>query len=207
MQIELQHIGKRYQKEWIFCNLDAKFTPEKPMAIIGSNGSGKSTLAQIASGYLSPSEGLVSWTHDGRQIQRDKIFEHVAMCSPMMQLWDDFTLEENVDFFLRFKKFRNATACSEFMEIIGLVQFRGRQLKHFSSGMRQRLKLGLAIMADTSLLILDEPCSHLDDSAVRWFQTLLQKNLDERLLLIASNNDEREIFSCKEKIDIMPYKP
>lgn len=207
MRIELQHIGKRYQKEWIFRGVDARWSEGNCTAIIGGNGSGKSTLTQIISGFLSSSEGELRWTINDKNIPRDKVHQHVTMCTPVVQLWDDFTLRENVEFFLRFKAFRNGLNASDFMQLIELKKQEHRALKHFSSGMRQRVKLGLAIAAESSLLILDEPCSHLDDRAVQWYQQLLKSHADGRAIFVASNKDERETFLCTDSLDVAALKP
>ena len=207
MHIELQHIGKRYQKEWIFRGVDARWNEGDCTAILGGNGSGKSTLTQIISGFLSSSEGELSWNINGKKIARDQVFKHVSMCTPVVQLWDDFTLRENVEFFLRFKSLRNGMNASEFMQCIELEKQEHRALKHFSSGMRQRVKLGLAIVAESSLLLLDEPCSHLDDRAVQWFQALLKTHAQGRTIFVASNKDERETFMCNGSLDVASLKP
>jgi ABC-type multidrug transport system ATPase subunit len=173
----------------------------------GAESTGKSTLAQIAAGFLSSSEGDITWKNHSDTILRDKLFAHVSMCTPLMQLWDDFTLAENFELFCRFKSTRKELSASAFAAIIGLENVKHRALKDFSSGMRQRVKLGMAILANTPLLILDEPCSHLDAGAIAWYQELLESNSDKRTILIASNNDPRELFICSQQIDITDYKP
>ncbi len=207
MRIELHHTGKKYQREWIFREVNAQWSSGARIGIIGSNGSGKSTLAQIISGFLSSSEGDVRWNLDRDNITRDSLYRHVSLCTPLMQLWDDFTLAENFEFFSRFKATRGNLSIDTFCSTIGLEHFKHRALKHCSSGMRQRVKLGLAILADTPLLILDEPCSHLDAAAIAWYQQLLESNALDRTIIVASNNDARELFMCTEHLDITAYKP
>jgi len=207
MHVALHHIGKRYQKEWIFRGVDAERSEGSCTAIIGGNGSGKSTLTQIISGFLSSSEGELRWTINDKPTQRDKVYEHVSLCTPVVQLWDDFTLHENIEFFLRFKALRTNLSVVDFMQMIELEKQGNRALKNFSSGMRQRVKLGLAILADTSLLILDEPCSHLDERAVQWFQQLLKSHAAGRTIFVASNKDERETFLCDSSLDVAAWKP
>ena len=207
MRIELHHTGKKYQRDWIFREVNAQWSSGSRIAIIGGNGSGKSTLAQMVSGFLSTSEGEVSWNLHQSNITRDKLYTHVSLCTPLMQLWDDFTLAENFELFSRFKAIRGQLTLAEFSAMIGLESVKHRALKHYSSGMRQRVKLGLAILADTPLLILDEPCSHLDASAIAWYQQLLKSHAENRTIIIASNNDAQELFMCNEQFDITTYKP
>ena len=114
MHVALHHIGKRYQKEWIFRAIDGQWNEDSCTAIIGGNGSGKSTLTQIISGFLSSSEGELRWSINDKPIPRDKVYEHVSLCTPVVQLWDDFTLRENIEFFLRFKSLRNHFSAADF---------------------------------------------------------------------------------------------
>jgi ABC-type multidrug transport system ATPase subunit len=207
LQVELSDIAKRFRKEWVFKGITTVLAHGSAVSILGSNGSGKSTLAQIIAGYITPSEGYVSWSVNGAEISRDKIFQRVAICSPAMQLWEELTLKENVELFLQFK---NMPSCADYREFSNLTQLEkqvNQPLKTYSSGMKQRVKLGLSILSDAQLLILDEPCSHLDSSAVQWYQNLLTKNSANRLMVVASNSDEREIFCCEKSIDINAYRP
>ncbi len=106
-----------------------------------------------------------------------------------------------VEFFLQFKKLKDGVDVKSFSEIIELEKHNNKQLQHFSSGMRQRVKLGLAILADTPLLLLDEPVSHLDKNAILWYQKLLQNNISNRTLFVASNSQADEIFLCRGKME------
>lgn len=207
MNIVLKNIGKRYQKEWIFQNIDMSFQQNDKVAILGGNGSGKSTLLQIISGYLTPSEGSVSWTNRREQIGVAEVFRSVSLATPYMALYDEFTLEENYHFFTSFKALRNVTTASEFAHEIELTKALKKPLKEFSSGMRQRVKLGLAIMADSDFLLLDEPSSHLDANAIEWYNKLVLKYGSDRIVFVASNKEESEIPFCNKRIEIADFKP
>ncbi len=128
------------------------------------------------------------------------------MVSPALSLYDDFTLRENIAFFQKFKSLRANISLNEFAEKIQLEKHIDKQLKNFSSGMKQRVKLGLAIFADTPLLLLDEPTSHLDANATKWYQVILTENMYNRTLFVASNSHEDEIFLCNERVVMERYK-
>lgn len=141
------------------------------------------------------------------RIPREQIFRYVSICSPGIQLWDELTLKENVELF---REFKNIPVCDDYREFAGMIGLEKHALiplKTYSSGMKQRVKLGLAILSDAKILILDEPCSHLDSAAVQWYQSLLRNNSSNKLVIVASNSDEREIFLCNERIDINLYRP
>ncbi len=97
-------------------------------------------------------------------------------------------------------------SASEFVSTIQLEKQQDKQLGYYSSGMRQRVKLGLALLADTPLLLLDEPTSHLDTNAIKWFQDLLSENTEDRTLFVASNSHQDEIFMCTENISVEDFK-
>jgi ABC-type multidrug transport system ATPase subunit len=73
-------------------------------------------------------------------------------------------------------------------------------VKNFSSGMKQRLKLTLAIMSDTPLLLLDEPLSNLDENGATWYQQMVRDFAGDRTIVVCSNMNEKEIGFCHEKI-------
>ncbi len=206
MKVLLDHISKRFQKQWIFQGISHSFEEGSSTAILGNNGSGKSTLLQIISGYASPTQGHVKWQLSGTDIKREHIFREVAICSPSILLWDDLTLHENYSLFIQFKKLPGIDGSGELSQILHLEKHLHKPLKSYSSGMRQRVKLGLAVMNDSPLLLLDEPCSHLDASAVNWYQSLLQKYAQQKTVIIASNLDDRETFICRDQLDINGYK-
>ena len=206
MEITISNIGKKFQREWIFRGVTHQFESGVRCAVLGGNGSGKSTLLQIISGYLTPGEGEIHWMHNQKNIETDQVFRYVSLATPFLNLYDDFTLNENVSFFLQFKKFRNGITSKDFVSLIELEKQQDKQLAHFSSGMRQRVKLGLAILADTPLLLLDEPTSHLDAHAVKWFQQMLSDHVQNRSLFVASNSHAEEIFLCNSQIDVQRFK-
>jgi ABC-type multidrug transport system ATPase subunit len=111
-----------------------------------------------------------------------------------------------LEFFTAFKPLKNITSAAQFAEEIGLSHAMHKPLKEFSSGMRQRVKLGLAITADTDFLLLDEPSSHLDAKAIEWYNLLVQKYANDRIIFVASNKEESEISFCNRRVDIVDFK-
>ena len=106
----------------------------------------------------------------------------------------------------RFKPLRAHIAVEELARIAYLEKNLEKPLRNFSSGMKQRLKLALAIFSDTPLLLLDEPASNLDAQGIAWFRDLLVKHLDQRTLLVASNRQAEETFACTAVIEVEGFK-
>ena len=205
MEIVLDHIGKRFNREWIFRDISLRITSGDHIAILGANGSGKSTLLQILSGYLTPSAGKITWQAE-KEISVDLLYAHISVATPYMNLFDDIALEENLEFHSDFKKTYNNLSTKEVAALLGLEKHLQKQLKFFSSGMKQRVKLGTAILGQSEIILLDEPCSHLDKSAITWYQQLLQEYAVNRIILIASNRQESETFICTKEIQIENFK-
>lgn len=206
MQIVLDNITKKFNREWIFNNVRQHINSGDRLAILGSNGSGKSTLLQIVSGYLTPSDGRILWEFQGKKISAAEIYQYITICAPYLQQEEEFTLRENHHFFTQFKKLKNDLTATGFAEKINLPGSIDKPLKYYSSGMRQRVKIGLAVLAESPLLLLDEPTSHLDKEGIGWYQNLLRENAGDRTILVASNSEETETFICDKKLVIQDFK-
>lgn len=207
MQITLSNIGKRYNYEWIFRKVNYEFTNTSSYVILGSNGSGKSTLLQVIAGSLISSEGEIKYKTNSREarIPVENIFQYLSFVSPYLELFEEFTLRESIEFQTKFKPFKGLTT-EEIIAITQLEKTKDKQLKHYSSGMKQRVKLALAILADTPLLLLDEPTSNLDKKAIDWYQNLITCYTQKRLVIVCSNQLEQEYFFCEKQVHIEEYK-
>jgi ABC-2 type transport system ATP-binding protein len=201
LNISLQNTGKKYNFNWIFRNLNLELNAPDQVGILGNNGSGKSTLAKILTGFLAPSEGTITWKLNEQDISTE-IFRFTGIASPHLELIDEFSLNEILDFHLKFRKLIAGIDKRSFLDISGLGNNADKPLRHFSSGMKQRVKLLLALLSNNELIVLDEPCSNLDSRSVQWYQQIIREFAGKRLLLIASNDKDTECFSCNKFIDL-----
>lgn len=205
MKISLNKAGRRFNQEWIFRNVDYEFHAPGKYAILGPNGSGKSTLLSLILGSLSPSEGKISYQGEEKDIAVDNIYKKLSFAAPYLDLIEEFTLEETIDFHFKFKGLYNDMSKAEVLSLLGLEKSQDKALKYFSSGMKQRTKLALAFCADTPILLLDEPTSNLDQQGVRWYLDLVANFTDKRLVIVGSNQ-EIEYSFCQHLIHIADYK-
>ncbi|MEZ5047506.1 MAG: ATP-binding cassette domain-containing protein [Chitinophagaceae bacterium] len=199
LQIQLHTISKQYETEKIIDQISLTFTQPEHVAIIGKNGSGKSTLLQIIAGFLTPTEGEIKYFDGTTEIPQTKIFHEIAYCAPYLELIEELTLLEFFDYHFSFKKSKSKVA--EIINIVGLDDAKRKQIHHFSSGMKQRVKLAQSFFADTSILLLDEPTSNLDQEGIALYKLLLQNYGKERLVIIASN-DTYEYETCNRIINL-----
>lgn len=205
MTITLSKAGRRYNYEWIFRNLDYTFQSGKMYAILGPNGSGKSTLLQTIAGSLSLSEGEIEYNHSERIISSELLFRYLSLCAPYLELPEEFTLKEILKFQSGFKTFTKELHEERIIDLVGLKKDRNKQIRFYSSGMKQRVKLALATLADTPLLLLDEPTTNLDENGVSWYQDIVQQFSANRLVIICSNQ-LREYEFCNVRLAITDYK-
>ncbi len=206
MEIFLKSAGKKYYREWIFRKVDLTFTTGQNTVILGPNGSGKSTLLQVIAGAVLLNEGSITY-HDGnKEVSDDNIFNHVSFASHFLELIEEFTLEEIIQFHFKFKKPIRKISESEVLEITGLQKKSKQVFKYFSSGMKQRVKLTLAFLSDTEVLLLDEPCSNLDNIGIDWYQQMIKSYTSDRIIIVASNQNEVEYSFCNLKLNMIDFK-
>ena len=205
MKITTENLGKRFNREWIFKNLTYTFEAGNTYAIVGPNGSGKSTLLQILWGQLPPSLGSLNYAQGETKIPVEEIFRHLSNATPYQELIEEFTLREMVHFHFRFKKARGAVSMQEIMDKMELSHASGKLISNFSSGMRQRLKLGLAFFSESPILFFDEPTTNLDKKSMVWYWDQLT-HLPPGLLIFIASNQEHEYPPMAQKIDISGYR-
>jgi ABC-type multidrug transport system ATPase subunit len=203
--ITLENIGRRFNRDWIFKGVNYTFTSGQSYAILGPNGSGKSTLLQIINGSLAPSAGIISYHINQQALDVEKAFQHLSLAAPYLELIEEFTLEEMIAFHFKFKPFIAGINSVKIIELLNMQASKNKLIKYFSSGMKQRLKLALAFCSDTSMLMLDEPTSNLDNQGVDWYLSLVQQYAANRLTIICSNQEHEYAF-CENKLSIIDYK-
>lgn len=199
MRIELNQVTKKYGRQTVLKDLSLCFEQGESYAIYGPNGSGKSTLVQIIAGTISPLAGKVSYIMDGKDISVDKAFSFLSISAPYLELIEEYSLIEILDFHFRFKKVLPGVSKQSFFDL--LLFDPNKPIRNYSSGMKQRLKLLLALFSEGSLLLLDEPTANFDEQGILWYQELLAKYQNNRTLIIASAQPADHSF-CRKKIEL-----
>ncbi|MGC3944847.1 MAG: ATP-binding cassette domain-containing protein [Chryseolinea sp.] len=205
IRIELNGVGKRFNREWIFRNLTETFHPGQVYAVTGPNGAGKSTLLSVLWGQTPPSVGTVSYLGEKRTIPDDEAFQHISIAAPYMDLIEELTLEEHLRFHFSMKRARDGMTADLMLSRMYLEHARDKHISNFSSGMKQRVKLALAFFTEADILFLDEPGTNLDRQAFEWYLSQLDQVPIGCTVFIASNQ-EAEYPLNAQKIDITRYK-
>ncbi|MET0244647.1 MAG: ABC transporter ATP-binding protein [Flavitalea sp.] len=205
MRISLTKCGKRFNRDWIFRNFSFEFLPGHSYAITGPNGSGKSTLLQVVGGALIASEGRITYYSGEQEVNIDNAFRQIAIAAPYLEVIEEMTLVEFLDFHAQFKPFLKGVGIKETIAVTGLTAAANKQIRYFSSGMKQRVKLIQAIFSDVSCVLLDEPCTNLDAQGIEVYQRLIADYAGNRTIVVSSN-DIQEYGFCKEVLKISDWK-
>jgi ABC-type multidrug transport system ATPase subunit len=206
MRLDAQNLGRRYGRQWIFRQLSHDFQPGSATAILGPNGAGKSTLLSILAGQLLPSEGQVAYSLAGQPVAVTEVPQHLAYCAPYLELPEDFTLLELLAFHTRLKPLRPGVSVASLVDIMYLHKARHQAVRTFSSGMKQRLKLGLALYAAAPLLLLDEPTTNLDAQGAAWYLEHVARVRDPSRLVVVSSNVPAEYGFCDAQVRITDFQ-
>jgi ABC-type multidrug transport system ATPase subunit len=203
--LQVQKASKRFHREWIFKNLDLELSAGDALAITGGNGSGKSTLLKCLSGAIPLTQGSIEYRMGTTLIAEESWFRSLAIATPYLELPEEFTLSEALAFHFQFKRPLKQLSNQEILAILGLEKHQSKSISQFSSGMKQRVKLALAIFSEVPLLFLDEPTTNLDKQGVSWYLELLQQYAKDRILVICSN-EPREYEFCEKKLSLEEFK-
>lgn len=206
MTISLSDTGKRFNRDWIFRHFTYTFNNGQSYAITGPNGSGKSTLLQVLSSSLAISEGQIQFTSaTSAGISEEKAFKQISLAAPYVEVIEEMTFNEFMQFHITFKPLLPGLNIAQIAGIIGLQKSVDKQIRYYSSGMKQRVKLAQCIFSDTSTVLLDEPCTNLDADGIQLYQDLIQNYCSNRLVVVSSN-DKVEYDFCQNTVSILDYK-
>jgi ABC-type multidrug transport system ATPase subunit len=207
MKISLINAGKRFNREWVFRNFNYEFNPGNSYAITGPNGSGKSTLLQVIAGAMMMSEGKAKYEIGNSRlaIEDDKVHRYISIVAPYLEVIEEMTVTEFLKFHNQFKPFLPGLTIERIISIVGLEKAAHKQVRYYSSGMKQRVRLAQAIFSDVPSVMLDEPCTNLDAEGIALYQQLINDYCKERLIIVSSN-DPQEYSFCKEHIHMLDLK-
>lgn len=204
MEIELIALSKRYGYQWIIKDVNFIFNSNEITGIGGRNGSGKSTLIKLIAGFLSPSSGKIIYKSENKTILPPQFYQYFTWVAPYTDLIQEYNLEEMFAFHCKFNHYSQLTF-KQFVEILDWQNPGEKQLRHFSSGMKQKVQLALSLLTNKPIVLLDEPTSYLDEQAKKWFADLLGK-VKENKTVIISSNDSFDLNLCHSIQDVSLMK-
>jgi len=205
MKIVLDKVSKRFNRDWLFKDLDFQFNLSTAYAITGPNGSGKTTLLKIIAGMMPCTLGSVSHHADNKLIDADLVYRYLAFVAPYLQVPEDLTLAEFFKFHFKLKPPSKGFSLDEIAGRAGLRDSLNKPVHTFSSGMKQRVKLALGIFSSAPVLLMDEPTTNLDESGCSWYHGEVTRLKSTKLVVISSNQAAEYDF-CDQIIQLNQHK-
>jgi len=205
MRICLTDAGKRFHRDWVFRHADLELLPGRTYALTGPNGSGKSTLLQVIGGMTALSTGRIDYISGGRPLEPGDERNRISFAAPYLELVEEMTGLEFLTFHGGLRPLLPGFTPDRILSDVGLAAAAQKQVRHYSSGMRQRLKLAQAFFSEGDVLLLDEPCTNLDRTGIDLYRRLMADRRGGRLVVVGSN-DEQEYEGCDEVLDMQRWK-
>jgi ABC-type multidrug transport system ATPase subunit len=206
MKIVLSDVSRKFNKQIVFRNISYTFEQGGRYAILGGNGSGKSTLLKVISSALTVSSGKAEYYQNEQILSQDAVPFNISIAAPYLELIEELTAAEFLNFHQKLKPFSKNLDVSAILKVLYLESSSNKEIRNFSSGMKQRLKLGTALLSQSSLVILDEPTSNLDPKGVEWYKGLVSDYGNGKTILVGSNFSEDEMGFCTNQLELKNYK-
>ena len=213
VELNCRDIEKRYFEKNVFKGVSFNLKETYSLAVTGRNGKGKSTLLKILAGLISKSAGEIELKISGKEILKENQFFEIGFIAPYLQLYDELTAYENLEFFYNLKVAAKKGGelpkdkkefINSLLEKVNLFSRRDDFIKDYSSGMKQRAKLAFSVINTPSLLIMDEPRTNLDSEGVEIAYSIAEEQKKRGILIIATNEKE-DTSLCTQILNIEEY--
>lgn len=203
-----ENLAKSYTgKHFIFKNFYIQINPGDVIAVTGENGSGKSTLLKTLAGIISPSIGKVILTVHNKDVDKDLHNLHFGYVAPYLNLYEEFTPKEHFELYAKFKGLNvQQNSFNELMEKFNIHKHISKEIRNFSSGMKQRMKYVLALAGNPEILMFDEPTSNLDNAGIEIIGKMISEKANEGCGIIIATNEDREKQLCNAFFDLKDYQ-
>lgn len=205
--IELVNLSKRYKDFYAVKNMNMYIERGEIVGLLGPNGAGKSTAISMLSTLIEPTEGDVLFEKKSVLKNPNPLRQVTGVVPQEIALYDTLTAEENLYFFGRIYRLSKTTLkqkIEEVLDIIGLKERRKDVVKKFSGGMKRRLNIGVALLHDPELLIMDEPTVGIDPQSRNYIlETVKRLNREKGMTILYTSHYMEEVEYLCDRIYIM----
>lgn len=182
--LRIDKLGHKFDQSWLFRNVSAEVQPGQRLLVTGRNGSGKSTMLRCIAGLLIPREGDIA------------VPDKVGYSALDLSVYPYLTADEHLSLASDLRGVE--TNATKWLDYVGLIKVEKKLCGAFSTGMRARLKIALALQCDPDLLIFDEPTAALDESGRELIGTIMETF--PGAVIYASNDDYDRRWATHELI-------
>ncbi|MDO6450319.1 ABC transporter ATP-binding protein [Oceanobacillus profundus] len=205
--LELVDLSKKFKQMDAVKNLNMFIEKGEIVGLLGPNGAGKSTAISMLSSLVEPTNGDVRF-HNKSIIKHPAPLRKVIGVVPQeIALYEDLTAEENMQFFGRIYRLRGVqlkNKTDEVLEQIGLTDRRKDIVKTFSGGMKRRLNIGVAMLHDPEIIIMDEPTVGIDPQSRNYIlETVKRLNEEKQMTVLYTSHYMEEVEFLCDRIYIM----
>ena len=173
---------------------------------VGPNGAGKSTVMKMILNLIQPEAGEVQLFGEKVTDQSYEVFKRVGSIIENPYFYEKMTARQNLELHCDYMGFPNKERIDEVLQMVDLQNVEGKQIRHYSLGMKQRLAIARAILAKPEFLILDEPINALDPEGIREMRTLFQRlNREEGTTIFISSHILSEVDLIADTIGIIQH--
>jgi len=197
--LRFENLHRRFGRLAVLKGVSGAVEPGGMLLVTGANGSGKSTLLRCLSGLLAPDAGTIEYREKGTGLDTAERRLRVGVVAPDLAFYGELTVAENLDFFSRLRRVSAARGFA-ILDRLGLPT--DRLAGALSSGMRQRLRWGWALLHSPLLLLLDEPFQNFDAPGERTARELLAEHLAEGGLAVVANPATLEFDHAAQRLDL-----
>jgi len=197
--LRFENIRRRFGRLAVLEGVSGEVAGGGALLVTGPNGSGKSTLLRCLAGLLVPEAGSIHYSEGNGPLDMAERRQRVGFISPDLSFYGELSVEENLAFFARLRRAELARGLAV-LDRLSLPT--DRLAANLSSGMRQRLRWGWALMHRPRLLLLDEPFQNLDAAGERTTRELLREHLAEGGLAVVANPSSVEIDLVAGRLDL-----
>jgi drug efflux transport system ATP-binding protein len=197
--IGARDLGKTFGDFTAVKGVDLEIRPGEVYGLLGANGAGKTTTIKMLCGLLEPSEGVVELAGERGALRSEAVRQQVGYMSQKFSLYDDLTIEENLDFFAGVYQVppdRRAERKRWVLAFAGLEGRGGQLTGSLPGGWKQRVAFGAAVMHEPRVLFLDEPTSGVDPIARRALWTMINRLADSGTAILVTTHYLEEAEQC-----------
>lgn len=192
MEVEVKNYSKKLKGRNVLDNVSYKFEGGNIYGLYGRNGSGKTMLMRAVAGLIFPTSGEV--IIDGKVLHKEISFpKDMGVIIENMELMPQYDAYDNLKILGKIRKTATDDDINSTLEKVGLHDVKGKKVRTYSLGMKQKLAIAQAIFEHPKLLLLDEPTNALDEESINDIRKFLLELKEKGVLIIVASHNKEDI--------------
>ena len=199
-------LKKNYGHYQVLQEVNLDIAPGECFALFGPNGSGKTTLLRILATLYRPTEGRFEIMGRDGMKEKDAVRSDLMLFAHGSHLYDDLNATENLRFALALRNLAPTDReIKSALDQVAIGAFADMKTRNYSAGMKKRLGLAKAILAQPKVLLLDEPFTALDDAGVTLMQTFIHNTVERGGAVLLSTHDREKVTTLAHRAGVLSH--